>query len=70
MTDIVGKLWGFCHTLRHDGIDYGDLTKKEKDELVTNCDRICRTCCGKMQVATGLVALLWGLFLIKISLNQ
>ena len=24
MTDIVQKLWGFCHTLRHDGIDYGD----------------------------------------------
>ena len=24
MTDIVGQLWGFCHTLRHDGIDYGD----------------------------------------------
>jgi len=24
MADIVGKLWGFCHTLRHDGIDYGD----------------------------------------------
>jgi type I restriction enzyme S subunit len=24
MTDIVGKLCGFCHTLRHDGIDYGD----------------------------------------------
>src|SRR3954462_5205122 len=23
MTDIVNKLWGFCHTLRHDGIDYG-----------------------------------------------
>lgn len=23
MTDIVGKLWGFCHTLRHDGIDCG-----------------------------------------------
>jgi type I restriction enzyme M protein len=22
MTDIVQKLWGFCHTLRHDGIDY------------------------------------------------
>ena len=22
MTDIVGKLWGFCHTLRHDGIDW------------------------------------------------
>jgi type I restriction-modification system DNA methylase subunit len=24
MTDIVQKLWGFCHTPRHDGIDYGD----------------------------------------------
>lgn len=24
MADIVNKLWGFCHTLRHDGIDYGD----------------------------------------------
>ena len=24
MTDIVAKLWGFCHTLRHDGVDYGD----------------------------------------------
>jgi type I restriction enzyme M protein len=23
MTDIVQKLWGFCHILRHDGIDYG-----------------------------------------------
>ena len=22
MTDIVQKLWGFCHTLRHDGIGY------------------------------------------------
>lgn len=21
MTDVVQKLWGFCHTLRHDGID-------------------------------------------------
>jgi hypothetical protein len=23
MTDVVQKLWGFCHTLRHDGVDYG-----------------------------------------------
>ena len=23
MSDIVNKLWGMCHTLRHDGIDYG-----------------------------------------------
>ena len=21
MSDIVQKLWGFCHTLRHDGVD-------------------------------------------------
>ncbi len=28
MGDIVGKLWGFCHTLRHDGIDYGDYIEQ------------------------------------------
>ncbi len=28
MTDVVGKLWGFCHTLRHDGIDYGDYIEQ------------------------------------------
>jgi type I restriction enzyme M protein len=28
MTDIVAKLWGFCHTLRHDGIDYGDYIEQ------------------------------------------
>jgi len=22
------KLWGFCHTLRHDGIDYGDYIEQ------------------------------------------
>ncbi|WP_437593359.1 N-6 DNA methylase [Sorangium sp. So ce1000] len=27
-TDIVQKLWGFCHTLRHDGIDYGDYIEQ------------------------------------------
>jgi type I restriction enzyme M protein len=26
--DIVQKLWGFCHTLRHDGIDYGDYIEQ------------------------------------------
>jgi type I restriction enzyme M protein len=38
MTDIVGKLWGFRHTLRHDGIDYGDLTKRrgmKSSQIVT-----------------------------------
>ena len=28
MADIVTKLWGFCHTLRHDGIDYGDYIEQ------------------------------------------
>ena len=28
MTDIVPKLWGFCHTLRHDGVDYGDYIEQ------------------------------------------
>ncbi len=28
MIDVVQKLWGFCHTLRHDGIDYGDYIEQ------------------------------------------
>src|SRR5687767_5411189 len=28
MTDIVQMLWGFCHTLRHDGVDYGDYIEQ------------------------------------------
>jgi type I restriction enzyme M protein len=28
MSDIVNKLWGFCHSLRHDGIDYGDYIEQ------------------------------------------
>ena len=28
MMDVVQKLWGFCHTLRHDGIDYGDYIEQ------------------------------------------
>lgn len=50
MSDIVNKLWGMCHTLRHDGIDYGDYIEQltyllfmkmadEKDvSLPKNCD--------------------------------
>jgi len=26
--DIVNKLWGFCHVLKHDGIDYGDYIEQ------------------------------------------
>lgn len=28
MIDVVQKLWGFCHKLRHDGIDYGDYIEQ------------------------------------------
>jgi type I restriction enzyme M protein len=28
MADVVQTLWGFCHTLRHDGIDYGDYIEQ------------------------------------------
>jgi len=28
MSDITNKLWGFCHTLRHDGVDYGDYIEQ------------------------------------------
>lgn len=28
MSDIVQKLWGFCHTMRHDGVDYGDYIEQ------------------------------------------
>lgn len=26
--DVVGKLWGFCHTLRHEGVNYGDYIEQ------------------------------------------
>src|SRR2546428_2716622 len=50
MSDIVQKLWGFCHTLRHDGIDYGDyieqitfllflkMAEEKELELPKKCD--------------------------------
>lgn len=28
MTDVVGKLWGYCNVLRHDGMDYGDYIEQ------------------------------------------
>ncbi|GEM_PF-3595277 len=28
VSDVINKLWGFCHTLRHDGIDYGDYIEQ------------------------------------------
>ncbi len=28
MSDIVQELWGFCHTLRHDGVNYDDYIEQ------------------------------------------
>jgi type I restriction enzyme M protein len=28
MTDVVARLWGFAHSLRHDGVDYGDYLEQ------------------------------------------
>lgn len=28
MSEVVAKLWGFCNTLRHDGIGYGDYIEQ------------------------------------------
>ena len=28
MTDVVARLWGFAHPLRHDGVDYGDFIEQ------------------------------------------
>lgn len=28
MTDVVARLWGFAHNLRHDGVDYGDYIEQ------------------------------------------
>lgn len=49
MSDIVNKLWGMCHTLRHDGIDYGDYIEqltylmfmKMADEKGVNLPKNC-----------------------------
>ncbi len=49
MSDIVNKLWGMCHTLRHDGVDYGDyieqltylLFMKMADEKSVNLPERC-----------------------------
>src|SRR6187200_2805663 len=49
MSDVVQTLWGYCHTLRHEGVDYGDYIEQityllflkmadERDiELPENC---------------------------------
>lgn len=59
MTDVVQKLWGFCHTLRHDGVDYGDyieqitylLFLKMADERAIDLSAVeARTAANKQEV--------------------
>jgi len=64
MTDVVDKLWGFCHTLGHDGIDYGDyieqltylLFLKMADERGVQTDYLARNAgrLGERLVDVGL----------------
>lgn len=62
MSDIVQKLWGFCHTLRHDGVDYGDyieqltylLFLKMADERGTKVPKDCGWDSLKAQSGTAL----------------
>jgi type I restriction enzyme M protein len=28
VTDVAARLWNFCHTLRHEGVDYGDYIEQ------------------------------------------
>jgi type I restriction enzyme M protein len=63
MSDVVQKLWGFCHTLRHDGIDYGDyieqitflLFLKMADEKAIELPKKCDWPALRDQTGTGLL---------------
>src|SRR6185369_7293776 len=63
MSDVVQKLWGFCHTLRHDGIDYGDyieqltylLFLKMADERAIELPKGCDWRTLYKQTGTGLI---------------
>ena len=63
MSDVVQKLWGFCHTLRHDGIDYGDyieqitflLFLKMADERAIALPKGCDWPTLRDQTGTGLL---------------
>lgn len=63
MSDVVQKLWGFCHTLRHDGIDYGDyieqitylLFLKMADERGVELPKGCDWPTLRKQTGTGLL---------------
>ncbi len=65
MSDVVQKLWGFCHTLRHDGIGYGDyidqitflLFLKMADERGLALPKGCEWATLREASGTGLIDL-------------
>src|ERR1035437_7374532 len=63
MTDVANRLWGFCHTLRHDDVDYGDYIEqityllfiKMADERVIDLPKACGWPALAEQSGTALV---------------
>jgi type I restriction enzyme M protein len=47
MSDVVNKLWGFRHTLRHDGIDYGDYIEQLDISALSENGRGTRRGCSE-----------------------
>ena len=40
MTDVVGKLWGFCHVLRHDAVPLVRVTSQTPVSLQLDGDHL------------------------------
>jgi hypothetical protein len=57
MTDIVGKVWESCHTLRHDGIDYRDYI--EQLTYFAPSPLPCFSLCPPLSFHPRSLALLW-----------
>jgi type I restriction enzyme M protein len=36
---IVSRVWSFCHTLRDDGVSYGDYLEQLKSRTRPSCTR-------------------------------
>ena len=40
-SQIVQKLWSYCHVLRDDGLSYGDYVELHGVEIVDSVARLC-----------------------------
>ena len=65
MSDIVAKLWGFCHTLKHDGIECGEdragsteSQRQGQDSHRGKCRRSAQHAYREGDVLTQLAAIL------------